>query len=139
MESSASSDSDDDDVHDYDFEDTQQVVDSFSFKHAYTSESGSDSSESSLCQDRKRGKAIHQQPLVASVQKHPADVPLPDDDDELTQDPNLINPKNPKKDNKFLSKATDSDIMDYPLTQPTPTHKINRAASQSSDSFSVFM
>ena len=66
-----------------------------------------------------------------------AALPLPDNVDsdvELFSDIDSNNPMDPDYVDDKLSLATDLDSMDYPLTQPTPVHRVSKTLSQSSES-----
>ena len=148
-----SSDSDDsdnthsmDDADDEHYQHAQAVTDSFSGKRLLSISSCSHNSDSSATPGRKRGKQIqHRFETLfrqAEFVNQAVHVPLPvdvDDDDDLTQDPTLNNPMDPGKGDEHTSMATDFDSTDYPLTQPTPTRKISKPASQPTDLLSPFV
>ena len=146
--SSNSDDSDDthtmDDADDEHYQDAQAVTDSFSGKQLLSSSSSSDNSDSSATPGHKRGKRIQRRFETlfrqAEVVNQAVNVPLPVDvDDDLTQDPTLNNPMDPGKGDEHTSMATDFDSTDYPLTQPTPTCKISKPASQPTNLLSPFL
>ena len=147
--SSNSDDSDDthsmDDADKEHYQDAQEVTDSFSGKRLLSSSSSSDTSDSSATPARKGGKRIQCrfETLLrqAEVVNQAVNAPLPvdDDDDDLTQDPTLINPMDPGKGDEHTSMATDFDSPDYPLTQPTPICKISQPASRPTDLLSPFV
>ena len=121
-----SDDSDDthsmDDADDEHYQDAHSVTDSFSGKRIQC-----------------RFETLFRQ---AEVVNQDVNVPLPvdvEDDDDLTQDPTLNNPMSPDKGDEHTSMATDFDSTDYPLTQPTRTHKISNPASQPTDLLSPFV
>lgn len=121
------------------YEDAQEVMDSLQLKRVFSSDS-SDSSESTFKRERKRGKVVQAQlnDMFSRAEDRLARAsctPLPDgdDDDDLTQDPNLNTPKDPEHVDDQLSLATDIDSTDYPLTQLTPLSKVAPSASQPTD------